>query len=311
MQIGKTKILAVLFSTLMTMNPTWARLGWSLEQCKKEYGKPYLMEEDKVSFRTSGGRTVIVYLDSKKIVQVFDVFPVNKSEALFFKDELGSSWLTSEKYPDIALMQGIQWTYLPSKRRVSLSSQAGQALTAKKLAGWILTQPATDEAPVPVPAVESPKGLTSPRQIRRVFVASLGDDGESRLLREKVRAELLKTKKFEVVDAPTAAQAIVQGAVATRSYTSAYGSSFEGDGWVKQDTTFVTSSTLRVTDSLTDKTLWTWEYQPARFAFGPFAFGDTSVSKAFARDLVKVVYGQSKAEDAPTERKATLGPKRN
>jgi hypothetical protein len=101
--------------------------------------------------------------------------------------------------------------------------------------------------------------------------------------------------------------------MATRSYTSAHGSSFEGQGWVRQDTSYKSNSTLRVVDAESGKTLWTWEFEPATVYWGPIGLGDTDIAKSFARDLSEVVYGEQTEGNSTTTisgRKAS-GPKRN
>jgi len=283
-----------------------ARLGWTLEQAKKEYGEPKKIDGNKVSFLTSGGRTVNILLDPKGIVQAVEITPVTRDEALNFKNEYGIGWVTTDKYPDYAIIpdaewtknrlgeiHGIEWNYFPKNQLLLMNTEAGQIFLSKEKARNALNSPITHT----IPEIQSPQGVNTIKQIKRIYVDSLGEDGDSRLLRERVRTELSKIKYFSVVDSPSEAQGIIQGAVASKGFTSAYGSSASGQAYVTQETHYVTASTLRVIDAATGKTLWTWEFHPARVSFGPFAFGDTSISKSFARDLSKEVSGKEDDEE--------------
>lgn len=299
-----------------------ARLGWTLEQSKKEYGEPKKIEENKVSFLTPGGRTVNILLDPKGTVQAVEITPITRDEALNFKDEYGIGWVTTEKYPDYAIIpdaewtkkrlgeiHGTEWNYFPKNQLLLMNTEAGQIFLSKEKAKNSLNTPITPATP----EMTTKQGVSSIRQLRRIYVDSLGSDGESRLTREKIRVQLLKSKRFVVADSPNAAQGVVQGAMATRSYTSAHGSSFEGQGWVRQDTSYKSNSTLRVVDAESGKTLWTWQFEPATVYWGPIGLGDTDIAKSFARDLSEVVFGdQAEQGDVSTSTgRRTLGPKRN
>lgn len=299
-----------------------ARLGWTLEQAKKEYGEPKKIDGNKVSFLTSGGRTVNILLDPKGTVQAVEITPVTREEALNFKDEYGIGWVTTDKYPDYAIIpdaewtknrlgeiHGTEWNYFPKNQLLLMNTEAGQIFLSKEKAKNALNTPITPSTP----EVTTKQGVSSIKQVRRIYVDSLGSDGESRLTREKIRAQLIKSKRFVVTDSPNTAQGVVQGAMATRSYTSAYGSSYEGQGWVSQGTTYSSNSTLRVVDAGSDRTLWTWEFEPAKVYWGPFGLGDTDIAKSFVRDLSEVVFGEQAEGHSPTtiNGKKTLGPKRN
>ena len=299
-----------------------ARLGWTLEQSKKEYGEPKKIEGNKVSFLTPGGRTVNILLDPKGTVQAVEITPITRDEALNFKDEYGIGWVTTEKYPDYAIIpdaewtknrlgeiHGTEWNYFPKNQLLLMNTEAGQIFLSKEKAKNSLNTPITPTTP----EMTTKQGVSSIRQLRRIYVDSLGSDGESRLTREKIRAALIKSKRFVVTETRNEAQGVVQGAMATRSYTSAYGSSFEGQGWVSQGTTYSSNSTLRVVDAGSDRTLWTWEFEPAKVYWGPFGLGDTDIAKSFARDLSEVVFGdQAEQGDVYTSTgRRTLMPKRN
>lgn len=291
---------------IILTSPAQARLGWSLEQCIKEYGGPRSQIGNKACFITSGARTINVFLDSNGIVQVFEITPVSRSEALSFKSEYSTGWSTSEKYPDYSIIpdpewiktklgdiHGTEWNYHPNIQLLIMNTEAGQIFLANEKTKNALNSPITQK----IPEIQAPQGVSTIKQIRRLYVDNLGSDGDSRLLRERVRAELSKIKYFSVVDSPSEAQGIIQGAVASKGYTSAYGSSASGQAYVTQETHYVTASTLRVIDAATGKTLWTWEFHPARVSFGPFAFGDTSISKSFTRDLLKEISGKEDDEE--------------
>lgn len=314
-------VAALLWLWGPTGSTSHARLGWSLEQCKKEYGTLKISEGNKFSFLTGGGRTVSVMVDGKQIVQALEITPITRNEALNFKNEYGVGWVTTEKYPDYSIVpspewlkakvgdiHGTEWNYYPKNQLLLMNTEEGGKFLAKEKAKFALDTPVS----APTPDVSSRKSISSIKQVRKIYVGNLGADGESRLTREKIRAQLLKSKRFTVTDSPSDAQGIVEGAMATRGYTSAYGSSVDGQGWVSQGTTYTSNSTLRVTDAGTGRTLWTWEFQPAKVYWGPFGLGDTDIAKSFVRDLSEVVFGEQEADQGstPTGRK-TLGPKRN
>jgi len=307
-------------TALLTL-PAQARLGWTLEQCIKEYGEPKNTNANKVSFLTAGGRTVNILLDSKGLVQALEITPITREEALSFKGEYGIGWVTTDKQPDYSIipdaewaktrvgeMHGVEWNYFPKNKLMLMNTGAAQIFFAKEKAKSALNSPIT-----PAPnEVATSQGVSSIRQVRRIYVESLGSDGESRLTREKIRAQLIKSKRFVVTDSPSDAQAVVQGAMATRGYTSAYGSSFDGQGWVSQGTTYSSNSTLRVCAIDSGKTLWTWEFEPAKVYWGPFGLGDTDIAKSFVRDLGKIVFGdESKSGNTTSTGNRTLGPRRN
>jgi hypothetical protein len=308
--------------TFLLTSPSLARLGWTIDQCRKEYGDSKKTDGNKVSFLTSGGRTVNVLLDAKGIVQALEITPITRNEALNFKDEFGPGWITSDKYPDYSIIpdpewaknrigdiHGTEWSYFPKNQLLLMNTEGGQIFLAKEKAQKSLNTPITPTTP----EVTTTQGVSSIKQVRRIYVDSLGGDGESRLTREKIRAQLIKSKRFIVTDSPSEAQGIVQGAMATRSYTSAHGSSFEGQGWVRQDTSYKSNSTLRVVDAGSGKTLWTWEFEPATVYWGPFGLGDTDIAKSFVRDISEVVFGErtDEANTTTSSGKKALGPRRN
>jgi hypothetical protein len=205
-------------------------------------------------------------------------------------------------------MHGVEWNYFPKNKLMLMNTGAAQIFFAKEKAKSALNNPITPAAN----EAATSQGVSSIRQVRRIYVESLGSDGESRLTREKIRAQLIKSKRFVVTDSPSDAQAIVQGAMATRGYTSAYGSSFDGQGWVSQGTTYSSNSTLRVCAIGSGKTLWTWEFEPAKVYWGPFGLGDTDIAKSFVRDLDKIVFGDdSESGNTRPSETRTLGPRRN
>ena len=75
-----------------------ARLGWTLDQCKKGYGTLKQTEGNMNCFVTSGGRTVNILVDTKGIVQALEITPISRDEAINFKNEYGAGWVTPEKF---------------------------------------------------------------------------------------------------------------------------------------------------------------------------------------------------------------------
>ena len=197
-------------TALLTL-PAQARLGWTLEQCIKEYGEPKNTNANKVSFLTAGGRTVNILLDSKGLVQALEITPITQEEALSFKGEYGIGWVTTDKQPDYSIipdaewaktrvgeMHGVEWNYFPKNKLMLMNTGAAQIFFAKEKAKSALNSPIT-----PAPnEVATSQGVSSIRQVRRIYVESLGSDGESRLTREKIRAQLIKSKRFVVMTRP-------------------------------------------------------------------------------------------------------------
>lgn len=150
------------------------------------------------------------------------------------------------------------------------------------------------------------------RGMRKIFVAPLGRDGDSKLLEEKIRKELLKSKKFVVVSQPQQADGVVFGAISVKGFTSARGWGNNEQAWLNQDTTYESESILRVADPQSGETVWTWEYdKPSVYFAGLPLDGDSSVSESFVRDLIKVVYGGKEEMNETTTNKRPLGPRRN
>lgn len=180
-------------------------------------------------------------------------------------------------------------------------------------------KPAAQSLAVPqAPAPTTPTiGTQRPPQeilrgMRKIFVAPLGRDGDSRLLEERIRKELLKSRKFVVVTQPQQADGVVFGAVSVKGFTSARGWGNNGQAWLNQDTTYESDSILRVADPESGETVWTWEYdKPSVYFAGLPLDGDSSVSESFVRDLIKVVYGEKDEQNPTTASRRPLGPKRN
>ena len=184
-------------------------------------------------------------------------------------------------------------------------------LDEQRSIGQPVSSPQALPPPAPtITASRSPQEIL--RAMRKIYVAPLGRDGDSKLLEEKIKKELLKSKKFVVVSQLSQAQGIICGAVSVKGFTSARGYGGQGQAWVNQNTTYESESILRVADPESGETIWTWEYdKPSVYFAGLPLDGDSSVSESFVRDLIKVVNGQIEEEDTSNSRKTTLGPKRN
>src|SRR5947207_11866918 len=61
-------------------------------------------------------------------------------------------------------------------------------------------------------ATRTREGFERLAQIKRVFVAPLGNDVGSDIVREKIRLELVRTGRLEVLERPDSADAIFMGA---------------------------------------------------------------------------------------------------
>lgn len=168
----------------------------------------------------------------------------------------------------------------------------------------------------PATAIPAIAGQRCPQEVlrgmRKIYVAPLGRDGDSKLLEERIRKELLKSKKFVVVSQSQLADGVVFGAVSVKGFTSARGWGNNGQAWLNQDTTYESESILRIADPRSGETVWTWEYdKPSVYFAGLPLDGDSSVSESFVRDLIKVVYGEKDEQESTTTRRGSLGPKRN
>jgi hypothetical protein len=121
----------------------------------------------------------------------------------------------------------------------------------------------------PTPEIEEFPALS---QIRRIYIANLGNEEGSGLVREKIRLRLAKSTRISVVENPAQADAILTGVAGVdRRY--------QGSGGDLQ-TRYTGFGVLRLVDVKTSETIWTFEYKRGRV--GP----NTSISSRVADQTV-------------------------
>ena len=174
------KVYKILLFGLLLICPmiVEARLGWNLDQCKKEYGVLKKNDENMYCFETTGGRTVNILVDEKGFVQALEISPLSRDEAASFKNEFGTGWITTEKYPDYSIIpspewvknkvgdiHGTEWNYYPKPKVMQMNTAAGQTYLAKLRAKVALNSPMKPEAY----EKDEPKGVSSIRQVRKIY----------------------------------------------------------------------------------------------------------------------------------------------
>jgi hypothetical protein len=292
-----------------------ARLGWTIEQCKKEYGVIVQAETNGIEFKTQGGRSVKVIIGSDGKVDAFQIMPLNNVEAMAFRKEVRADWtreiegdslLPKDKSSCIVFVAPrsseakgkageLTWRYNATNQIMIMTTSEGEALLAEDMASTALSSPLTSPV-VPVSAKEMQETKSQQvglRSIRRIFVGNLGQDADSLLTQERIRKELIKSGRFTVVSDLGDAQAAINGAVSVKGFTYGKGSSYNGQGFVKQNTAYQANAVLRVVGTSSGSTLWTWEFKPTSFYVGGMPIGDSDVAECFVRDFTKIVFGSA------------------
>src|SRR5438093_2313998 len=112
--------------------------------------------------------------------------------------------------------------------------------------------------------------------IRKIYIGDLGREEGSDLVREKIRIRLMKAERFNVVEHPEAADAVLTGvAGVVRGYSTAA----SGAG----STSFAGTGVLRLVDVKTEETIWVFEYK-RRFGFSTQS---SKVADATVEELLK------------------------
>jgi hypothetical protein len=107
--------------------------------------------------------------------------------------------------------------------------------------------------------------------VKRIYIANLGNEDGAGLVREKIRLGLVRSQRFEVVEVPDDADAILTGVAGVeRRYTGSQGN---------LQTHYSGLGVLRIVELKTRQTIWTFEYKRG---FG----GPLSVSSRVANQLV-------------------------
>ena len=109
-------------------------------------------------------------------------------------------------------------------------------------------------------------------KIKRIYIANLGNEEGSGLVREKIRLRLAKSARMSVVENPDQADAILTGVAGVdRRYQGSSGD---------LQTRYTGFGVLRLVDVKTSETIWAFEYK--RGWVGP----NTSVSSRVADQTV-------------------------
>jgi archaeosine-15-forming tRNA-guanine transglycosylase len=117
--------------------------------------------------------------------------------------------------------------------------------------------------------------VDSIKNVRSIFVDSLGREAGGDLIREKIIARLVKTGRIVVTEDPSQADAVLKGVgqVSSRTYASTV------NGNVTADTRYSATAILRLLGR-DGKILWMTEAKPGYFKYG-------SQSSAVADKVVK------------------------
>jgi hypothetical protein len=131
-------------------------------------------------------------------------------------------------------------------------------------------------------------GLAS---IKKIYLGDFGNANGSDLIREKVRIALSESTRFEVVENPKSADAVLTGVASVeKRYSESVNTDNQGKVQGTGDTTYFGQGVLRVVDIKKEKTVWNFEYQRG------FFFGE-SVSSNVSNQLVDKLLEDAKIVD--------------
>jgi len=102
--------------------------------------------------------------------------------------------------------------------------------------------------------------------IRKIYIASLGNEEGSDLVREQIRLRLVKTERFSVVERPESADAVLTGVAGVARSTSGLSTNSVTGAVSGGRTDFSGVGVLRLVDTKTDETLWVYEYKSSGFS---------------------------------------------
>lgn len=108
--------------------------------------------------------------------------------------------------------------------------------------------------------------------IRSIYLGDFGGGDGADLVREKLRVRLLNSGRFELVESPDRADAVLTGSAGVEKYLDEGTTNYRGTGL------------LRLVDTKTQKTIWAHEYQRG-FMFGGSV--STRVANQMADQLLK------------------------
>jgi hypothetical protein len=108
--------------------------------------------------------------------------------------------------------------------------------------------------------------------IRSIYLGDFGGGEGADLVREKLRVRLLNSGRFELVESPDRADAVLTGSVGVVKYLDNGTTNYRGVGL------------LRLVDTKTQKTIWAHEYQPGFMFWGSVS---TRVANQMADQLLE------------------------
>ena len=108
--------------------------------------------------------------------------------------------------------------------------------------------------------------------VRSIYLGDFGGGEGADLVREKLRVRLLNSGRFEVVESPDRADALLTGSAGVDKYSDEGTTNYRGTGL------------LRLVDTKTQKTIWAHEYQRGFMLGGSVS---TRVANQMADQLLK------------------------
>jgi hypothetical protein len=128
--------------------------------------------------------------------------------------------------------------------------------------------------------------------IRKIYIDSLGNSDSGVLIREKLRARLINSGRFEVVEAKENADAVLTGAASVdKSQSGSISSDGQGRVSGREGAVYSENGVLRLLIPQTQSTVWIYEYKRGSSLKGfiPMSglFSNPSASGRFADKAVK------------------------
>jgi hypothetical protein len=139
-------------------------------------------------------------------------------------------------------------------------------------------------------------------EIKRIYIGDLGREEGADLVREKIRARLMKSDRFIVVETQETADAVLTGVagVQRRHHSSIHTNPSTGDVYGSGGTSYSGVGVLRLVDNKSQETIWVYEYKRG------FGFGSASsrvADKTVDKLLKDVKDADKKASKTTTQEK--------
>lgn len=144
--------------------------------------------------------------------------------------------------------------------------------------------------------------------IRKIYIDNLGDSDSSALIREKLRARLVQSGRFEVVESKEDADAVLTGAASVNaSQSGKISTDASGNVSGASGTIYAPLGVVRLLSVKSPSTVWIYEYKP-KMSFKNFVpmgaiFSNPSASGKFADKVV-----QQLLKDADYKKKKNSNP---